>query len=1466
MKVGVLGPLTLDGATAAAGPRDRVVAAALVAGRGRAVSAEQLSDALWTGSPPPTWNKVLQGCVARLRKVLGRAAIETTEHGYRLDLPPDEVDAWRFERDVGRVVELLTLDEPHRAAYVADETLALWRGRPLADLADWDAGRIEAERLEELHRDLEELRLDALLEAGRWREVLTDAPVRVAEAPLRERRWALLALAQYRAGRQGEALATLRRAATTLTEGLGIDPGDELRSLEAAILRHDPELTLPVTLPDASPVCPYLGLLSYEPEDADRYFGRQADLATCLDQLAGTGVLAVVGPSGCGKSSFVRAGIVAALRREGRTVVVVTPGTRPMDALTALPTDGPSPVLVVDQCEEAVTLCEDTLERTRFFDALAAHAERSPLIVALRADRIGDVSAHPAFAVILQRGLHLLTPMGIEDLRAVITGPARQAGLLLEGGLVELVLRDVEDEPGALPLLSHALRQTWLAREGRTLTVAGYHASGGIRGAVGHTAEEVYANAPPHQRDVMRDLLLRLVVPSTDGAPSRAPVPRRTVSMDDDHERVVELLVRARLVTSDEDTVELAHEALTVAWPRLRTWLDEDVEGQRIRRHLSVTADAWDGMGRPETELYRGPRLAAALTWRDDAAPDLTSVEHDFLDESTAQVLAEEHAARRRRRTLVGVLAGAAAIAVVFGSIAAVQARTAANERDSALVAEQRAEEEAGRAEREAERAAEAATVARARELTAAGVAALDRDPALAKLLALSAFELDATATLETTALLHRALALDRVVARVAWEPDDLEPWWIQVHPDGERMLVLAHDRVAMLSIVDQVEHWRWPPEPLPPGAEIDYSWISADGEQVLVGVLRDIYVDEVPPSDVPGVHVLDVETGDALERIDIGPCGGWVEGLAGSRLVVNRANNDECNIRERLAAAVVVDLDSREEQVLSESMHHWSPISPDGSTVALSESREASLVIVLIDLDTGDRREIDLADHDFSEGDGDPHLVRAFSPDGRWLLSGTRRMIVWDVATGTPRSTFAGHGGESNGNAFSTDGSRVITTGRDAGVWIWDARTGDVVATFPAVGSGSVSVADDGRVLVTDAPAGRLILLDPDGASELWRTAGCGDRGALGSTLNAAGTTLAVAEFCGEDDMTTYVMDSLSGETVLALEGHGSQALRLSPDGTRFVRQEREFDEGVAHITAPRIRDARTGELLLELDGACRYPAINPTGTPDFGCALYPDLPAPLWAWRLKWSPDGALIAAARGGAGGFGLMVWDATSGELLHHHDDCNVGDTWFSTDSSLLVVACGYREDPMLVALSTDDWEEVRVSSLDPTVDGLGALDLADISADGSVLLASGQPRGEESTGSVHWFDATTLELVHSVERAHEGSTKAIALSPDRRLLATGASDGSVKVWDTSTRRQVHEVSMGDTQVQGLAFVRDRHLAVATERSGLEVVTVDDAELVDLVRRSLQRGFTAAECTRYGFDDACPTLEELSGRRS
>ena len=222
-------------------------------------------------------------------------------------------------------------------------------------------------------------------------------------------------------------------------------------------------------------------------------------------------------------------------------------------------------------------------------------------------------------------------------------------------------------------MLSHTLRETWRRREGRTLTLAAYQGSGGIRGAVAMTAEAVYASGDDEARAALRDVLLRLVTLGEDEDPVRTRLPWRAVVHDPAHDAVLDRLVAARLVTTDDGVVELAHEALARAWPRLRGWLDEDIDGQRIRQHLTVAAEAWGALDRPESELYRGVRLAAALTWRRTSGEPLPDAESEFLDASErladAERLASEdrarrtvprqphssRAARRRRRSLVAV-------------------------------------------------------------------------------------------------------------------------------------------------------------------------------------------------------------------------------------------------------------------------------------------------------------------------------------------------------------------------------------------------------------------------------------------------------------------------------------------------------------------------------------------------------------------------------------------------------------------------------------------------------------------------------------------------------------------------------------------------------------------------------------------------------------------------------------------
>ncbi len=550
------------------------------------------------------------------------------------------------------------------------DSLALFEGEPLVELDGWAPGHDEAARLVERRRRAEERLAEALLSEGRVDEATTLSVGLTGREPLREQRWALLAQAYYRSDRQADALRSVDRARRLLREELGVDPGPALVAIERAVLDHDP--TLGPTRGNGhrvSAVCPYKGLAAYEADDADAFFGREEDIAACVSRLLSVGILAIVGSSGVGKSSLARAGVAPAIRRRGQAVLVLTPGVDPVASLARV---SPDSAVVVDQLEELFASTTSDGDRAAFAEALARRAVRAPVVLTLRADAVVAVSAVPPLAGLVQDGLYLLGPMTDEQLRAAITGPAARAGLRLEPGLVDVVLRDVEGQAGALPLMSHALAETWVHRDDRMLTVAGYQAGGGVHGAVAATADRVLDRLSPDGRRIARALLLRLVSLSDAGAPVRHRIRRTDLVQDGRYDEVLDALLAARLLTADADSVEITHEALGRAWPRLRTWLDEDREGQRILRHLAATAAEWERSGHDDAELYRGARLRTVEEWIGAAQPDLTASEQSFVDRSVDRRQAEEEdlaarsaAQQRANRRLRALLVGAVGLLVI---------------------------------------------------------------------------------------------------------------------------------------------------------------------------------------------------------------------------------------------------------------------------------------------------------------------------------------------------------------------------------------------------------------------------------------------------------------------------------------------------------------------------------------------------------------------------------------------------------------------------------------------------------------------------------------------------------------------------------------------------------------------------------------------------------------------------------
>ncbi|WES65549.1 BTAD domain-containing putative transcriptional regulator [Microbacter sp. GSS18] len=686
MTIDVLGPVLVEDSTLY--PRERAVLAALVVRDGVPIASEELAEAIWPDAErPATWTKQIPQSISRLRKALGADRIVTTVSGYHLDVDPDEVDARRFESLVATAREHQRDGEPGRAIDGYRRALDLWRGRPYDDIGEWPEAEAAASDLEHLRVQASEALLRARLDVGDADAVVPDAERLVRQEPLRESRWALLALALYRAGRQADALAVLRAARERLADELGVDAGREITDLETAILQHDEALeTNPSTMQTRTD-CPYRGLGTYQEGDAGDFFGREDEIATATRRLEATGLVIVTGASGSGKSSLVRAGVVPSLRRRGRRVLVLGPGPAITETLRdAVSAGRRTDAIVVDQFEEVL---ESGAEVGADVAATLAAFIRDggKVIITVRSDFLDRCAADPSLGPLMSESVVVVSPMGDDDLRAVIEEPAARAGLRLEPGLVELMLRDAAGEAGVLPHLSHALAETWVRREGPVLTVAGYEATGGISGAIAQSADRLYSGLDSGDQELCRTTLLRLVALAPDGLPVRRRLLAAPLRDDPAHSRLFGQLAHARLVSIEDDSVVLAHESLTRAWPRFRAWVQDGAEDLTVLGHLEAGAAAWEAGGRSHDDLARGVRLQAMLDLRERVDPSLTPSEIAFVEASAAReedekrtLAAAAAAERRQNRRLRLAVAGVAVIAVIAVAAGGLAVRSAVGE------------------------------------------------------------------------------------------------------------------------------------------------------------------------------------------------------------------------------------------------------------------------------------------------------------------------------------------------------------------------------------------------------------------------------------------------------------------------------------------------------------------------------------------------------------------------------------------------------------------------------------------------------------------------------------------------------------------------------------------------------------------------------------------------------------------
>ncbi|WP_246257690.1 hypothetical protein [Amycolatopsis anabasis] len=1151
---------------------------------------------------------------------------------------------------------------------------------------------------------------------------------------------------------------------------------------------------------NGEPPSPYAGLAAFQAEDAELFFGRERAVDELIKQVSSRRFVAVFGASGAGKSSLLRAGLLPAARTgvlaEGTSwpAVVLTPGAHPLEEcaiqlacwthraaghLHAEFGDDPRNLhrvirqrlvgeppevelaLVVDQFEEIFTACGDGAERAAFLAAVltAARTEgsRCRVVLGVRTDFYTHCAQHADLAEALQGAQLLLGPMHPDELHRAITQPAVRAGCRVEGPLLARIAADAAGQAGALPLVSHALLETWRRRRGNTLTLAGYDAAGGVDGAVARTAEQAYAALTEDQRQRVRQVFLRLVAPGEGTEDTKRRIDRREFDEDPDTTAVLDALARARLLTLEHHSVEIAHEALIRSWPRLRGWIDEDRDGLRVHRQLTDATNTWETLDRDPGSLYRGLRLATAQDWAKRFGDRLTPREREFLDTSTAADVREQAATRRRARRLRRLVA----LLTVLLVVAATATLYAIRARHSVM--EQR-------------------NTALARQAVGAAAAMQEANPALAAQLRLAAYRLAPLPEARNGLLSNFATPYASLIT------SHPQPASAAVFsPDGRVLATGSRDRTVRLFDVSDAHR------PRELGVLTGHTdWIhtlvfSPDG-RMLASAAADSTARLWDVSDPRQAQPLSTVVGHA-DRVQA------VAFRRDAQVLVTSSRDTTVKVWELT--------DPRNPALLHTLTGHTGDVhgmelSPDGRVLATASYDKTVRLWDMADPRAAPTPRAVISGET-------PQYTAVFSPDGQVLATGGRDRIVrlWDVADRAnprPLANLPGHF-RVHAAVFSPDGRTLATADEDRKVRLWDVtdrRDARELATLAGHSAAVTSVAfsPDGNSLATTSDDRTVRVED---LREL--AAGRHLEGVRFAAFSPDGRTLATG---GNDKaIRLWRLDGRRLESVTGLSDHADAiaSLAFSPDGNTLVSSDDSGTVRLWDVTDPRL--PRAAATLTGHLNAVGTVAFHPGGrilaTPsnDKTVRLWdvadPHHPRELAnlagytheAYSTSFSSDGNTLAI---GGPGPTAPLWDVTDParpRALPALRNPTESAEWVTFSRTGGILATSAADNTMQL---WDLGDPQRPRALTALAGHTGNIQIANFSSDGR-LLATG---GDDDTVRLWDLTEPRRPREHTALTGHAGPIWALAFSPEGTTLVTGGADRTIRVWDLDVERVANRI--------------------------------------------------------------------------